>query len=385
MEITLQIVFWCATFLVIYTYALYPFILLVGRKQKKAARVSVSDAHLPTVTVVIAVFNEEDHLRKRLANLASIDYPRERLTVLIGSDGSTDGTNKLLEEQGSVFLKPFLFSKRRGKALVLNDLIEQAEGEIVVLSDANTLYDTSAIKNLVKHFADPIVGAVCGELVLESNNRTVGGLGESSYWRYENIVKKLESDFYTTLGTTGAIYGLRKALFVPLPASKPVTDDFVIAMSVLQRHYRIVYEPSALAYEHPANSVVGEFRRKVRIGASNFHGISEYASLLSPRFGIVAFELWSHKIIRWFVPFFILVLTLSCLVLAGTSPFFRYLLTMEGVFFLTALLGLLCEVMKIQIGILGLPYYFVAMNTALFVGFFKFLRRSQGTAWEVVR
>jgi len=380
-----EVLFWLALSTIFYAYVIYPVILFLLVKFKGSQKVVANVVNWPTVTVVVSVYNEGRVLENRIKNLEMIDYPKEKMTYLFGSDGSNDRSNEILRFCALPNFRLEIFPEQRGKNAVLNELIPQADGEIVVLSDANTFFNAETIKNLVWHFSDHSVGAVCGELVLESAEETVGGLGEVMYWTYENNLKRFESEFQTTLGATGAVFAIRKELFQPLPIGKAVAPDFVIPMGIVKQGFRVRYEPEALAYEKTSNSVMDEFRRKVRIGTRNFYGISEFGSLLHPRHGFVSFALWSRKILRWCVPILLLVILATTGLLAVTSEFFRGVLLGEVVFLAVALLGFVVEKLKLDIGLFGLPYYFVAVNTALFAGFIKFVLRRQSPTWETVR
>lgn len=384
--------FWVCFSLIVYTYLLYPCILyfwvivrkVLGRRNSFATSVP-NDPELPTVTIVVSAYNEEAVVQEKKENLIMLDYPRDKLEVVFGSDGSTDRTNTILRQGLPPRIRFIEFQQRRGKAAVLNDLIPQATGDIVVLSDANTLYKSDTIRKLVRHFDDPRVGAVCGELVLTMDVKTAGGLGEGSYWRYENRIKLMESSIRTTVGATGAVYAIRKKLFVPLPMGKVITDDFVMSLGILKQGFTMSYDPQAIAYEQSANTVAAEFRRKVRIGAANFHGISELSPLLHPRYGFVAFILWSRKITRWVVPFLLIGLIMSSFILAMQSSMFFVITVIEIIFSVLTVIGLVCEKMNLNIGPFGLPYYFTAMNAALVVGFLKSLFGLQKPTWEVDR
>lgn len=384
MTLTAYLLFWASVTLITYTYLLYPLLLVAARilRPKLQPR---NASWVPSVSLVIAVYNEESIIWSKIKNLEKIDYLREKIEFLFGSDGSTDRTNEILTSISSPAIHIRVFPRRRGKAAVLNDLIPQATGEAIVLSDANTLYDPNTIKKLVSHFADKRIGAVCGRLVLTPKRDLAGNVSEVAYWTYENFIKQLESDLSTTVGATGAVYAIRKTLFAPLPEQKTVMDDFLIPMEIIRKGYKVKYEPEALAYETVSDNISDEYRRRVRIGAANFHGISEYASLLHPRYGFVSFALWSHKILRWCVPFLIVALTLSAIMLAGVSEVYKFFLATETVFLVLALAGFICEKVKLKIGFLNLPYYFVAINTALFVGFVKFLLGKQRATWDVIR
>jgi poly-beta-1,6-N-acetyl-D-glucosamine synthase len=380
----IEIVFWLLIFLIAFTYFIYPVIVFILAKAILNRHIPDASYELPSVTVVVSVFNEAQILGKKLENLAAIDYPSERISFLFGSDGSTDKTTTILR-RSPVEITVKEFPARRGKAIVLNDLVAEAKGSIVVFSDANTMFRPETIRKLVQHFADPSVGAVSGELRLVSHPETVGGIGESSYWDYENLLKQKESDVYTILGATGAVYAIRRDLYVPLPTSKPVTDDFLIPLNILKQGYRTRYEGEAHAFERGADSIGSEFRRKVRIGAQNFSSISEFVSLLHPRYGFVSFALWSHKIIRWCVPFMLIGVLASCLTLAASSAVYKWCLWAILSFLVVALMGFVLDKLKIESGPFTFPYYFVAMNAALFVGFLKFLLGKQQATWEIAR
>ncbi len=356
---------------------------MVGMKPRQKSPAAINE--LPSVSVVISMYNEENVLGEKLKNLGAITYPKDKIEFIFGSDGSNDRTNEILKESASPNIHPHIFLNRRGKSAVLNDLVPNAHGEVVVFSDANTFYLPDTIQKLVGRFSDKSVGAVCGELVLESDTRTAGGIGEFSYWAYETYLKRLESNFRTVLGATGGVYAIRRALYKPLPTSKAVTDDFLIPLEILRKGYCVKYEPAAIAFERSTDSIRGEFRRKVRIGASNFNGIPEFASLLHPRNGFVAFALWSHKIFRWFAPFQLIVIFGASVLLAMSSSFYASAVFLQIGFMILAFLGFVSEKTNMHIGILNFPYYFVSMNLALFVGFVKSVMGRQKSTWEIVR
>jgi cellulose synthase/poly-beta-1,6-N-acetylglucosamine synthase-like glycosyltransferase len=363
----------------------YPVILLALASIHRQTTASPNGTFCPKVSVVIAVYNEEAVLDEKLVNIAETQYASDKIEFLIGSDGSTDQSNRILTESSNPHLRVVLFPHRRGKASVLNDLIPIATGDVVVLSDANTFYRPDTVAKLVSHFEDPTTGGVCGELILQADNITAGGFGESSYWQYENLLKHLESNIATTIGGVGPLYAIRRRLFIPLPTTKAIMDDFLIPLGIVKQGFKIRYDAKAIGFERPANSVRGEFRRKVRIGAANFNGISEFYGLLNPRAGFVAFALWSHKIIRWLVPFFLLCMAALSVVLSGQHELYRVFLYLEIAFMLAALLGYILERTRLRTGPFGLAYYFLGTNLALMIGFFKFLFRKQKPTWDVIR
>lgn len=380
-----EILFYVSLGAMFHTYCFYPIIVffLSLLRRKKVPMTAEND--LPMVSMIIAVYNEEEVIPEKLKNIKEMDYPPERIEILFGSDGSNDNTNALLQQSGIPILKVHAFSERRGKAAVLNDLVTKAKGAILVFSDANTFYDPSTIRHLVKHFSNDAVGGVCGELILGTVYRTVGGIGEISYWHLENLLKKWESDFKTIVGATGGVYAIRKHLFKQLPLHKAVMDDFLTALEVVKQRFRVLYEPKAGAFEKISGSIRGEFIRKSRIGAANFNGLPEIAPVLHPRFGFASFALWSHKLIRWFVPFFFILALLTSMLLAFFNSFFTLVFSLLMVFILLGIVGWIADRYHVKVGILGFPFYFLAMNTALLVGFIRFLRGGQKATWQVVR
>jgi poly-beta-1,6-N-acetyl-D-glucosamine synthase len=377
-------------FAVLYTYIFYPVILglcvrLRGRRAAFGGGQDRADRTMPLVSVVIAAHNEEAVIGSKLENLRATLYPEDRIEFLVGSDGSTDTTNEILRAATGMQLRAEYFETNRGKAAVLNDLIARARGEIVVFSDANTVYAPTTIRALVDGFEDPEVGGVCGELVLEVDARTMGGQGESWYWKYETAIKRWESDCGTLIGATGGVYAIRRSLYEPLDTSVPLTDDLLIALQVVRKGYRVMYAPDAVASESTSDSVGLEFRRKARIGAQNFNTLKYIGGLLHPRYGFVAFAFWSHKIVRWGVPFLLLALVLSSAMLARGSDLNLVVLLGGGALGVLAAAGWFLDRLGIRLGVFGLPLYFVAMNAALLVGFIRFVMGTQSTTWTVER
>lgn len=379
------IIFWISILLTFYSYIIYPGIVyLLSRKKKDVSRERTAE-DLPTVSLVVSLYNEEKIIEEKLRNILTIDYPRDKIEFLFGVDGSDDNTIGILRRSDIPGLRVIEFPERKGKAIVLNNLISSAKGDIIVFSDANTMYDPQAVRKLIRGFSDPDIGGVCGELRLSPNVESIGDEGETSYWMYESILKKMESTYRTLFGATGGIYAIRKSLFKQLPSGIVVMDDFLIPIEVVRRGYRVLYEPEALASEDAVGSVSGEFKRKVRIGAANFNGIKYFSDLLNPKYGFISFGLWSHKIIRWFIPFLLLAVIIITIILSAGSVFYTALLIFELVFIVFGILGFVLESRKISISIFSFPYYFIAMNLALFIGFFKSLSGHQKPTWDVIR
>lgn len=377
-----EILFWLCSLLILYTYIGYPFVLfIISRFVRKARR--ANELHTPSVSVLIGAYNEEAVIEDKIKNCLAIDYPKDKLEILIGSDGSTDQTNRILRTNAGGAIRFTEFAQRRGKAAVLNDLVRMAKGEVLVFSDANSMYRPDAVKRLVSSFVDQNVGVVCGRLILLNHEGKAEAEGERLYWDYENYLKYLEGTIKSVLGANGAIYAIRSELFSELPTDKVVTDDFLISMRIVQAGYVVVYEKTAVAWEYTSPNVRDEFKRKVRIGAANFHGIRHILPLLNPLNGFIAFGLWSHKIIRWIVPFLLIGIFVTSLLLLDKA-FYRIAFFAQAIFYGMVLIAWVMDHLKLQIRLLIYPYYFVMANLALLVGFFKFITNSQKPTWTRV-
>ena len=374
--------------LVAYTYLGYPVLLFFAASVAQAGRDMRflfsrrnrrrQSGHLPKVSLIVAAYNEEAVIAEKVANCRELDYPADRLEVIIGSDGSTDGTEAAVKSCDDSRVRFFGFAERRGKVSVLRDCVEQATGEILVLSDANTMFRREAVRKLVRHFTDPDIGAVCGELVLEAEEGSEPA--EPAYWRYEVMLKFLESRLDSVLGANGAIYALRRKLFPQVPRHL-ITDDFVIPMKVKSQGYRVVYDPEAVATETNRSTAASEFRRRARIGAGNLQALYHCRDLLLPWKGPVAFSFWSHKVIRWLVPFLLLAAFVANLFLLG-AWWGRALFGLQVVGYALAGVSLLCPSLVARVGLLRLPGYFVVLNAGLFWGFVTFARGRHGPTWQ---
>lgn len=375
-------IYWFCITIIFYSFIYYPLVVrflakTMPKKRKRGA------SHLPCVSILVAAYNEESHIADKIQNYKNLNYPKDKIEILFGSDGSTDKTNEILKSQADDNIRTFFYGSRSGKAATLNRLVKNAKGKILIFSDANTVYESDAISKLVRHFQDESVGGVCGQLRLINPMSKIESEGERLYWGYENNLKKHEAEVKTVLGANGAIYALRKDLFHPLPENKVIVDDFLIPLRAVIDGYDIVYDEEAIATETVSPHLKAEFSRKTRIGAGNFNTLSEIKSLLNPSRGFVAFALWSHKIFRWFAPFFLAGAFISNLFLLD-SLFYVYTFTLQIFFYLSALFGLYLDKKGKAIKIFTYPLYFSAINLAMAIGFFKFLTGSQKPAWSRV-
>jgi cellulose synthase/poly-beta-1,6-N-acetylglucosamine synthase-like glycosyltransferase len=312
-----------------------------------------------------------------MANCARIDYPAASLEILIGCDGCTDRTASFARETTLPNLAVYEFPNRSGKPAVLNKLLPLATGDIVVFCDANTEFEPDAIHALVRHFKRPEIGCVCGELRLRS--RGSKSSGEQLYWRYETLLKFLESRLNMLVGANGALFAIRRELFAAIPPDG-IVEDFLIALNVRAAGYRVVYEPEAVAWEEVAPNARHEFKRRVRIGAGNFHALRHTWRLLNPMVGAVAVALWSHKVCRWLVPLALAAAEISAALLAR-DPIYGLAATFGLVLLLLAVVGHRLDLRARYWAPASIPYYFLSMNLALFLGFIAFVRGTQSLVW----
>lgn len=384
-----EVFFWCAALLVLHTYFFYPLCLfaiegvaqvfhtLRAMRLEEHRHPEHKSGPLPRVSLVVAAYNEAGCIQQKLENSLALDYPADRFEVVIGSDGSTDGTDDVIRACADrrVRLSP---APRAGKTTVLNRCLPSAQGDIIVLSDANTLIEPEALQALVRHFEDPDVGAVCGRLRLY--NPTKKDYEESAYWSYESLIKLYEGKRGAVVGANGGLYAIRRRLFTQLPPST-IVDDFVIPLRILEQGYKVVYEAGAVAHEETTEDYGREFGRRARIAAGNFQSLRMVPGLLLPTAGFPAFAFWSHKLLRWCAPALMAVALLANLFLLD-SVFYRLTLFTQVTFYALACLGKAGVLKGTGRRIASLAYYFVTMNLAIVVGFWRFLRNAQKAAWD---
>jgi len=374
------IIFWICIILIIFVYCGYPIVLLLITKMSSSKSLQTFEA-LPRVTMLIAAYNEEEVIGKKLENCLNLDYPNDLFRVFIVSDGSTDSTDKIVSDFSLRHNNIKLISSSRiGKAQVINKAMKLIDSELVIFSDANTEYDKNAVKEIVKHFSDKKIGCVCGRLIYRNPGLIVSGKGENFYWRYETNLKILESKIGYVAGANGAIYAIRHKLFEPLP-KETINDDFTISMDIVRRGFKCIYEERAFAFEDVAPTVIGEFQRHVRDGAGHYIALKHLLGLLNPFCGIRSFIYWSHRILRWLVPGILLLLFLINIILAG-QDLYKYILFMQILFYVFALLGVLMVGHKKMPFVIYIPFYFCNLNLALFMGFLKAVSGKQNSMWE---
>ena len=380
MPIIATSVFWICGSLIVFAYALYP-IVIWCLSRWFAADVVIPDhaeGELPLVSLLIVAHNEEDVIEERIRNALAIDYPSDRLEIVIALDGCTDGTSAIVQRYQSHGVRLLEFPQNRGKSTALNHAFESLNGEIVVLSDANTEMEPTAVHRLTPWFSDPRVGVVCGRLVLIDPISACNV--DSHYWKYETFMKRCEGRLGALLGANGAIYAIRKDLFQPIP-NQTLIDDFVIPLlAKLNSGCLIIYEPTAVAREETPADVRSEFRRRTRIGAGGFQSIGMLWRLVDPRQGWVALSFLSHKVLRWLCPFFMIGAFVSNLLLLDNS-FYRFVLMSQLGFYLVSVLVAFLPSSTKVLKPLRLATMFTSMNLALFMGFWRWLLGRQNGVW----
>lgn len=378
-----KFLFWACTAGVVYAYALYPILIwsLARCFGRSALPPQLADEDLPRVSLLIAAHDEEAVIEARIRNALAMDYPSEKLEIVIGSDGSTDRTNSIVRRYASRGVRLLEYPVRKGKASVLNNSIPHLSGELVLLSDANTEVDTSAAHRLARWFVDPSVGSVVGRLILvdPSTGKNADGL----YWKYETFLKKNEARLGGLLGANGAIYAIRKNGYLPIPANT-IIDDFVIPLlAKVHSGCSLIYDQDATAVEETAPDIASEFRRRVRIGAGGFQSIGILHRLLDPRQGWVAFTFLSHKLLRWLCPFFLIGMIAAATYLSLLqAPLYAIALASQVLFYLVSRTADQLPDALGRLKIIRLSAMFTGMNIALWFGFWRWLSSPQQGTWQ---
>lgn len=368
------ILFWLAAGLLVFHYFGYPLLMGLLSHLKKNKPFSES-GELPPLTMIISVYNEEDVIRERLENCLTLDYPRDKLRILVVSDGSTDSTHSIVEQYSQHGIELVVVPGRVGKTGTLNQVIPELASEIIVFTDANSMLRPDALKNLVRHFADPKVGAVCGELQL------TGDAGaEGAYWRYEKAIKEFESKVSTLTVANGALYALRRSLHRPM--NPQAANDFQHPLQVALQGYKSIYEPQAVAVETASGDERVEARRRVRIISRGWKGLISNIQVLNPfRAGFFTFQFIARKLLRWLGPFFLAIALGANIALVNRSAFYRATLVVQGVFYGLALLGWLLNKHRIRFKPAYVPFYFCLINWAALKALFRFLMGGDSAVW----
>lgn len=382
LETTLNLIFVSSLAVLFYVYIGYPiFVYLVGRLFPKPVKRSL---FTPKVTIIITAYNEEKDIRAKIENTLLIEYPKEKLEIIIASDGSTDQTDSIVCEFSQQNVQLFRQEGRVGKTFTQNKAIEQATGEIILFSDATTMYQPTVLEAMLPNFADQSVGCVAGKLVYVDASGSSVGRGARSYWNYETFLKESESRACSLIGVSGCLYSVRKSAYLPMYPE--ACSDFLIATLVYKQGLRTVYEPEAICTEETNRQSKKEMQMRVRVISQTFTDLWRNREMLNPlRSGFYAIQLISHKVLRYSVPVFLVLILLSNALLAFYSLFFAVIFTLQIVFYLMALAAWSLEKNGKKAGVLAVPLYFLLANLASLIGLYKFLRGERYARWEPIR
>ncbi|AYL95860.1 glycosyltransferase family 2 protein [Mucilaginibacter celer] len=388
----MKIILFISLFIVFYTFAGYGIFLYIIIKIKRAVKgrkpaVDENADLLPTCTLIVAAYNEEYYMEQKIQNTLALNYPEGKLKLLFVTDGSSDKTPEVIARYPQIQLlhKP----ERAGKIAAVHRAMEYVDTDAVVFTDANTFLNKDALIKICRHYSDATVGAVAGEKRVHiDENADASAAGEGFYWKYESALKKWDSELYSVVGAAGELFSVRRSLYQPVEPDT-VLDDFMISMLIAAKGYRIIYEPDAYATETASENVSEELKRKVRIAAGGIQSILRLKKLFNPfSYPILSFQYISHRVLRWTVTPFLLILSLILTVVLALKPgetAMQILLLAQVLFYLMALLGLLMEKRQLRIKVLFIPYYFCVMNYAVLAGIIRYFGKKQSAVWEKVQ
>jgi biofilm PGA synthesis N-glycosyltransferase PgaC len=384
----LNFLFWFSLCIVFYSYAGYGmllfFLVQIKRLFHKTQSVADSAAFEPEVALVVAAFNEEDFIEKKIQNTFMLDYPHDKLKLFFITDGSSDQTGDIVDRYSDI--NHLHQPERRGKVAAMNRAMQFVRTPFVIFSDANTLLNSACIKNMVRHYREPFVGGVAGEKkIISAANDQAAGVGEGLYWKYESFLKKLDSELYSVVGAAGELFSTRTELF-ERTREDIIIEDFVQSLTICMKGYVIRYEPQAYAMETSSVSMKEEEKRKIRICAGAFQAMLLLKGLFNVfKYPLLSFQFISHRVLRWTLAPVCLVLFFisnGILCLDANAPFYCLFFVLQLGFYLCALVGWFYANRNVRIKALYLPYYFLFMNISVFMGFSRFLKKNQTVLWE---
>ncbi|MES2656741.1 MAG: glycosyltransferase family 2 protein [Bacteroidota bacterium] len=381
----IEIIFWVCIFIVFYSYIGYGIIIYAIVKIKNAiiAKPVYSATFEPEVTLIVPCFNEADYIEEKIQNSLALNYPKNKLKLIFISDGSSDNTHARIKKYAEVLA--LHEDKRSGKAAAMNRAMKFVQTPIVVFCDANTTLNADAIKELVKHYENDRVGAVTGEKrIISTNKEGASTAGEGIYWKYESLLKKLDSDFYSVVGAAGELMSYRTNLYKELPADS-LLDDLMQSMQIAIDGHRVIYEKNAWAAETASANVKEELKRKIRISAGAWQSMLRLGKAFNPFHNFnLFFAFISHRVLRWtLAPFSLLILiVLNVYLHYALGGLYTYIFLAQILFYSMALLGWYLENNRIKVKVLFVPYYFFIMNLCVYLGLFRFVKGKQSVSWE---
>ena len=372
--------------LVFYTYLGYGIVLFVLLQIKRLftrkKQLILTNDELPHITLLVAAYNEEDYVAKKVENTRSLDYPSEKLHQMWVTDGSNDRTPQLLSAYSDVTV--LHKSERAGKIAAMNRAVKFVQTPIVVFSDANTLLGHESLRRIATMFANPKTGCVSGEKrIYNADQEAASAAGEGLYWKYESTLKRWDAELYSAVGAAGELFAIRTELFNEVEPDT-LLDDFIISLRVAMQGYKIDYDSEAYAIESASANVTEELKRKIRIAAGGIQSVVRLYPLLNIfKYGMLSFQYISHRVLRWTVtPFALILLFVLNIALVPYSTFFMVVMGLQVLFYILALLGWMLESRKMKSKVLFVPYYFFIMNYAVFMGIGRFIKKTQSVNWE---
>lgn len=376
----MELIFWIFVFVFLYTYAGYPLLLLLFKR--KASVCVPEEGDLPTVTVLVAAYNEAALISKKIENSFALSYPAELLNIVVVADGSTDATPDIVRSFSNVTL---LFeAERKGKSAAINRALNYIHSDIVVMTDANCFLASGTLEAMIPCFNDATVGAVAGSKKVVASEEGMTD-GEGIYWKYESSLKQLESDFFSVIGAAGELVAFRRACYTEIPAAA-ITDDFYLSLSINLQGMRVVYAPKATGMESASLSLKDEWNRKVRIAAGGIQSLFYFSRALNPfLYPRLAFQFISHRFFRWVLAapaLAFIFLSNVWLTVAGAGIVYTVFLALQLAFYLCALLGYVLYDRAVKSRFLQLPFYFVMMHAAQPVGAIRYFTGKQTSVWK---
>lgn len=382
LRLTAETIFWLSAAALFYTYVGYPVLVaLVGTMRPRTRR---RGAFETTVSVIVTAYNEERDLGAKLENTLALDYPPKLLEIIVASDCSSDRTDEIAREFESRGVRLYRQPERLGKTTAQNAAVKRARGEILLFSDATTMYRPDVLRAMMPNFADPSVGCVAGRLIYVDPTGSSVGRGAVSYWSYETFLKKHESRACSLIGASGCLYAVRRSAYLPLYPE--AHGDFIIATKMIQQGLRTVFEPEAVCTEETNQRIDNELKMRVRVITQTFTDLWRHRQMLNPfRSGFYAVQLLSHKVMRYLVPLFLLAILAASGILASGSLFFGILGAVQVACYAGAALAAVLDRLGIRSQLLAFPQYFVLVNLASVIALYKLLRGERYARWETNR
>ncbi len=387
--LAVKILFWVFLFIIFYSYLGYGLMLffLVKIKEMIAGKNKIREdtGYEPEITLFVTAYNEKDFVDLKLQNSFSLDYPKDKVKHVWITDGSDDGTPDLLRNYPGI--EVYHQPERAGKIAAMNRGMQFVKTPIVIFSDGNTMLGKESIRRIVSLFSNPKVGCVSGEKRIF--NKDTAAATEGIYWKYESKLKQWDARLYSVVGAAGELFALRTELFKPVERDT-LLDDFVISLRIAMQGYTIQYDPDAYAIENPSASVKEELKRKIRISAGGIQSVIRLKALLNPfKYGILSFQYISHRVLRWtLAPIGLAIILICNFIIALSDGFFNagsvytWLFWGQLLIYLMAFTGWFLEERRIKIKILFVPYYFMIMNLAVYLGFIRYIKKQQSVNWE---